>query len=600
MKRHLPLTLLAAVLGLLLISLGMPAEAEVTAQAAPGASGWSIVAREAAAGIEILSLRRDDPLTRAKVAMMPRSGLYRLRTVLADDQLVGAQRDLTTNMCARVNCHAAVNGDRWDLFGADAGRLTGAVAVAGELIATQPLPPADPYAHLMIGRDGSMRGTIQFPMPIEPEVAAGGAALPVDVNRQPMPDRTSVITRRYADESRTPPGTVEYVLSAIGGTQDERVLQPIERRAGSGPIPESSLVVAANGTEAIARADAWWTEALTAGRATFRTGLNGTREIIGGSPLLLAGGSYAFPTGDSDGRQPRTIIGWDATRVWLVTVDGRRPGWSGGVTYVEAAQMMRWLGATDALNLDGGGSSTFVGFGDLRSWPSEDVQRDVASAIVIMPPEGQVGPPPPARSLEPACPPGRTPPNPFRDALGSVHSGAIGCAAWWDLTSGTAAGTYEPLRAVRRDQMAAFLARYLYRSGVPFPANPPDAFPDDDRSVHEPLIDALAAMGVISGRADGRFAPSGEVTRGQMATFLARAIPLATGAPLANTTDFFADDSGDVHEQAINKVTEAAVAGGTTDGRYRAGAPVRRDQMASFLARALSMSVQAGKASPPG
>ena len=172
--------------------------------------------------------------------------------------------------------------------------------------------------------------------------------------------------------------------------------------------------------------------------------------------------------------------------------------------------------------------------------------------------------------------------------------------AWWEITSGTGPGTYDPLRSVRRDQMAAFLARYLYRSGVPLPSNPPDAFPDDERSVHEPWINALAQMGVIGGRADGRYAPAGEVTRGQMATFLARAIPLATGATLPNTTDFFADDSGDVHEPNINKVTQARIAGGTADGRYRSGAPVRRDQMASFLARALTSSVEAGKTSPPG
>lgn len=571
------------------------------ATAAPAASGWYVTSRENASGIELMTIRRDHDLARGHVAVVPRSALYRLRTVLASEQLIGGTgRDITTNLCARVHCHAAVNGDRWDLVGHDAGRLTGAVATGGELVATQPLPPADPYGHLLIGRDGSMEGTIQFPIPLEPEVAAGELALAVDVNRQPMPDRTSVITRRYSPESRTPPGTVEYILSAVGGSQDQRVLTPLDRREGSGPIPDSSLVVAANGRDAIARADAWWAEALAANRATFNTGLNGYREVIGGSPLLLQNGAYGFPTGDGDGRQPRTVIGWDATRVWLVTVDGRRSGWSGGLTYVETAQMMRWLGATDALNLDGGGSTSFVGFGDLRNWPSGDTQRAVAAAVVIMPPENRVAPPPPARTLDPACPPGRFPTNPFPDVAGSVHSSAIACMAWWDVTAGSAAGTYEPLRPVRRDQMAAFLARYLYRSGVPLPANPPDAFRDDDRSVHEPWINALAAIDVIGGRGEGRYAPSGEVTRGQMASFLARAIPLATQAPLPNTADYFADDSGDVHEPNINKIAEGQIAGGTTDGRYRAGASVRRDQMASFLARALSVSVEAGKATPPG
>jgi len=172
--------------------------------------------------------------------------------------------------------------------------------------------------------------------------------------------------------------------------------------------------------------------------------------------------------------------------------------------------------------------------------------------------------------------------------------------AWWDVAAGTGPGAYSPGRSVRRDQMATFLARMLYQAGVPFPAHPPDAFPDDDGSLHEPLIDAMAALGVVGGRADGTYGPSGPVTRGQMATFLARALPMATRAALANTTDYFNDDSGDVHEQAINQITEAGIAGGSADGRYRDGAPVRRDQMASFLARVLAATVQAGHAAPPG
>jgi len=192
------------------------------------------------------------------------------------------------------------------------------------------------------------------------------------------------------------------------------------------------------------------------------------------------------------------------------------------------------------------------------------------------------------------------PPSPFRDTGGNLHERAITCMAWWDVAAGTGPGAYSPGRSVRRDQMATFLARMLYQAGVPFPAHPPDAFPDDDGSLHEPLIDAMAALGVVGGRADGTYGPSGPVTRGQMATFLARALPMATRAALANTTDYFNDDSGDVHEQAINQITEAGIAGGSADGRYRDGAPVRRDQMASFLARVLASTVQAGHAAPPG
>lgn len=271
------------------------------------------------------------------------------------------------------------------------------------------------------------------------------------------------------------------------------------------------------------------------------------------------------------------------------------------MTQTESADLMRWLGATDALNLDGGGSSAFVGFGGtLRNRPSDGRQRHVATALVIMPPEGKVATPPPPRSLDPACPPDRVPPGAFVDTVGSVHGDAIDCMAWWKITVGTGPGTYSPLQPVRRDQMATFIAGYLHRSGVQFPPDAPDAFPDDERSVHEGAIDILAAMGVVGGKADGRYHPADAVTRGQMASFLARAIALAKGVELPNTADYFADDSGDPHEPNINKVAEALVAGGTADGRYDAKGSVRRDQMASFLARSLAGAVEAGKASPPG
>jgi hypothetical protein len=573
-----------------------------SAEPAPPAVGWRAVSRTVdRGGIEIIELQRDEPLTRAHLAVFPRSQLARLRPVLASDQLVGGTgRLLTTTMCARLHCHAAVNGDRHVLSGHDAGRPVGAVALDGDLIATQPLPPEDPYAHLLIGRDGSMDGTIQFPLPITPAVASGDVVLPVAVNRQPSGDHIAVLDERYSPQTRTPAGTVEYLLEDSGPTDTGRLLSPASRREGSGPIPPDGMVVAANGPTAIAAAEAWWAAAIEAGAAIYSSGIGDVRDIVGGSPLLLDNTEYGFPTDHSDGRHPRTIIGWDQSRVLLVAVDGRLADWSLGVTLVEAAQLMRWLGATDALNLDGGSSTTFVDHGRLANRPSAGVQLSAVQALVVMPPENRIGTPPPPRSLDPACPPEQVPPAPFTDITGNVHEPAITCMAWWKVTTGTSATTYAPNRHVRRDQMAAFLARMLYLSGVPFPTDAPDAFPDDDGSIHEPFVDAMAALGVIGGRADGTYAPAGIVTRGQMATFLARAMPLATGTPLANTTDYFADDSGHTHELGINQITEALVSGGTADGGYAPGGLVRRDQMASFLARVLAAAVEAGRTAPPG
>ncbi len=568
---------------------------------APAATGWRVTSQSSGAGIEVSTISRVEPLARGIVAVIPRDQLHRLRTVLASEQLVnGTGLQLTTSLCARVHCEIGVNGDRFQVTGTEVNRLSGALAIDGELVATQPRPPDGLAAHLLIDGDGSMEGTISFQLPLDPAVSAGEASIPVDVNRQPSTAYTSVLTTRYSSQTYTQSGTVEYVLSVLGGSADELGLEPVVRREQSGPIDPASVVVAATGPDAIAQADAWWAEALRTNQATFRPGLNGYQQVIGGSPLLLDGGSYGFPETDSDGRHARTIIGWDATRVWLVTVDGRQAGWSAGLTLVESAQLMRWLGASDALNLDGGGSTAFAGFGGgLANRPSDGFQRRVAEALVFMPPENRIAAPPSNRSLDGACPPGRVPPDPFVDVTGGVHAPTIACMAWWGVATGTGGGRYEPLAAVRRDQMATFIARYLYASGAALPASPPDAFPDDDGSVHEGAINALTALGVIGGRSDGTYGPSAPVTRGQMASFLARAVPIAIRTPLPDTADYFADDSGDVHERDINTVTEAGIAGGLADGRYGARDAVRRDQMASFLARSLGASVDAGVTAPP-
>ena len=70
----------------------------------------------------------------------------------------------------------------------------------------------------------------------------------------------------------------------------------------------------------------------------------------------------------------------------LVTVDGRRAGWSAGVTLPEAARLMRSLGARDALNLDGGGSTAMTVRGRVVNRPSDaGGERPVSDALVVLP-----------------------------------------------------------------------------------------------------------------------------------------------------------------------------------------------------------------------
>jgi hypothetical protein len=89
-------------------------------------------------------------------------------------------------------------------------------------------------------------------------------------------------------------------------------------------------------------------------------------------------------------RAPRTILGWSSRgTVFLVTFDGRQGTYALGVTLPEAASFMRALGVTEALNLDGGGSTTFAQGGRVLNRPSDRlVRRGSGTTIVHAPKRG--------------------------------------------------------------------------------------------------------------------------------------------------------------------------------------------------------------------
>ncbi|MEO3868812.1 phosphodiester glycosidase family protein [Nonomuraea sp. B12E4] len=95
--------------------------------------------------------------------------------------------------------------------------------------------------------------------------------------------------------------------------------------------------------------------------------------------------SFGFAWANS--RQPRTMAGIDRRgRLLLVTVDGRLSGGSEGFTLAEGAAFMRSLGAVDALNLDGGGSSAMAVNGALVNRPSDATgERPVGDTIQVLP-----------------------------------------------------------------------------------------------------------------------------------------------------------------------------------------------------------------------
>jgi hypothetical protein len=125
------------------------------------------------------------------------------------------------------------------------------------------------------------------------------------------------------------------------------------------------------------------------------------------------------------------------------------------------------------------------------------------------------------------------------------------------------------------------MASFLVR-GLKLPATSTDFFTDDDASAHRADINALAASKITGGCAEGRFCPSRTVTREQMASFLVRALNLPT-----TSVDFFADDAGSPHEADINRLAASGITGGCGTASFCPSASINREQMAAFLHRAI-------------
>ena len=165
---------------------------------------------------------------------------------------------------------------------------------------------------------------------------------------------------------------------------------------------------------------------------------------------------------------------------------------------------------------------------------------------------------------------------PFTDIAGTSFEADIIWVYQQGITSGCSPTLYCPLADVTRGEMASFLARALN-----LPSTTTDYFTDDETSSHEANINRVASAGITSGCAVGKFCPTAKVTRGEMASFLARALGLPSTA-----NDYFTDDETSSHEANINRLRFANLTSGCTPTTYCPTANVTRGQMAAFLHRA--------------
>ena len=115
-------------------------------------------------------------------------------------------------------------------------------------------------------------------------------------------------------------------------------------------------------------------------------------EVMASGPVLVDEGVAAeYPEGGKrwnkfyGRRHPRSIVGMDAEGfVWLIVVDGRFPGEGEGMTVAELTKLSGMIGLTDALNLDGGGSSTlWTQSGGVLNHPYDNRRYDNAGQRIV-------------------------------------------------------------------------------------------------------------------------------------------------------------------------------------------------------------------------
>ncbi len=343
------------------------------------------------------------PFWTGAVIVEPAGGA-RLRPAMAAGGAIGRGRP--SEAARRAGAIAAVNGG----FFSSGGAPVGCLVIDGEII-SDPRP-----GRTCVGITDD--GQLLFAMPRLDAVAANdvGRVSIGGVNRPRGANEIILYRRAHGVSTRTNPFGVEVVVA------DDTVVAIADGR-GNSTIPPGGYVLSGHGRGRAALLEAFRPGDRVALRARLMPGddprWEQVRHVIGGGPRLLADGQYVggegFRASLADRRHPRTAIGRLADgRIVLVVVGGRQPYHSLGMSLVELALMLRQWGVTDALNLDGGGSTTLVIRGVVTNLPSDEGgERPVSDVILVLPPE--VSPVPGAPPVPGTPPMPEAPPPPGGD-----------------------------------------------------------------------------------------------------------------------------------------------------------------------------------------
>ncbi len=342
----------------------------------------SITTEQLAPGVRLHHLVRVGPPLRAHVLDIDLSACVAMRALKGATTAVGrtTTSDLLRSLAPADTPIAAVNADFF-LF-APPGVPVGALVVDGRLI-------AGPIARPVLAFDSQQRPYI--------------GTLTVAATLSGVRGRTEIATWNR------PSAIVAGIVDAAWGQPLDSLVKPTARalvpvtgmsaarRFVVRTLPVSHSTIALGDTLLLVGPHT--TTAEIGDTVVVETTLRPTmpRTAVGGFPLLLRD-SMIVATVDSDGAasfrgvNPRTAAGYsmNGRRLLLVVIDGRQPGFSVGTTSRETAELLRDLGAREAVNLDGGGSTAMVvrdvTSGAIRvvNKPSDAAgERPVANALAV-------------------------------------------------------------------------------------------------------------------------------------------------------------------------------------------------------------------------
>jgi len=301
---------------------------------------------------------------------------------LALDEIVGTE--MTSSLAQRYGALAAINGGYFRTTGLVRGEPMGLLGRNGRLLSE---PVAD-RAALSFGFDGTMLRAAFTHATAELQVRAANSVRQINgINRPRESNELILYTAEFHRTTLTKPGGCEVTVA-------NSVVSSISRN-GSQAVPANGYVLSGDGEAAL-----WLEQRLRKTRRIQLTTAVRHRPAIGfqigfsigGGPMLLSQGKAAgeaefktFSESLTTARHPRTAVGLKGDgHLVFVTVDGRQPGVSVGMTIAELSDLMLDLQCVEAINLDGGGSTTMVIRDKVVNQPSDSTgERPVSDALLI-------------------------------------------------------------------------------------------------------------------------------------------------------------------------------------------------------------------------